>query len=356
MDRITIAIPTYNRAVLLGQLLRSLQNYDLSGVQIVILNNASEDQTEQVASYYCSAFPDGKVRFITHSLNIGGDANFLRCFEHCQTEWLWILGDDDTPLHEAPQRILNEIDNNPDCDYINFRTDILDVRTHRNEHFKATGISEFIARMDCYSNILFISAGVYKASRFASTIEVGYRYIKAMSPQLAILISHLERSPSSSYCFSAEKIIGWQEPVQPHWHIDSLRRVCHLPLELLSNSEDRWLLLKKIDTVNELFSGSSLAVMAQSGKNSQSESIDIRRRYTEYNALTGRFDRALGILMLSDYLLRNQLLLTCLRSLKRLSKAYVPGLSWRISKLLDTNLAKPDLKDKNSVSRPRLPS
>jgi len=322
----------------------------------MILNNASQDQTEQVASHYSSAFTDGRVRFTTHSLNIGGDANFLRCLEHCQTEWLSILGHDDAPLHEAPHRILNEIDTNLDCDYINFRTDILDARANKKDSFKATGISEFIARTDCYSNILFISAGVYRTSRFASNIEAGYRYIKAMSPQLAILISHLERSPTSSYYFLAEKIIGWQEAVHPHWHFHSLRRVCHLPIELLSNSEDRWLLLQRMDIVNRLCSGSSLAAMAQSGKNSQSNSRELSRRYAEYHALTGRFDRAIKILMFSDYLLKNRFLSTCLQSLRRLSKAYVPGISWRISKLLEIDLAKPDSKDKGKDSNLRLPS
>jgi hypothetical protein len=50
-----------------------------------------------------------EVEVIRHKTNIGGDANFQRCFELCNTPYIWMLGDDDKIENNALEIILKEI-------------------------------------------------------------------------------------------------------------------------------------------------------------------------------------------------------------------------------------------------------
>jgi abequosyltransferase len=97
---LTIAIPTYNRRRYLEELLLCLQPQLVKQprVELVISDNASDDDTEQMVEVFQK---QGLIlRYTRNSTNIGPDANFARCFEIATGKYFWILGDDDllTPL------------------------------------------------------------------------------------------------------------------------------------------------------------------------------------------------------------------------------------------------------------------
>jgi abequosyltransferase len=98
MPLLTIAIPTYNRAVHLQRLLDALLPMVAShgeSIEIIVSDNASHDGTGTVVTAACRAHPT--LRILTNESNIGGDANFARCFEQARGDYLWIIGDDDMP-------------------------------------------------------------------------------------------------------------------------------------------------------------------------------------------------------------------------------------------------------------------
>src|SRR5579872_3211144 len=103
---LTIAIPTYNRAGCLKELLSMLadQLTNEPRVELIISDNTSPDDTPAVVREFqerglC-------VRYIRNTQNIGPDANFLQCFEQARGKYVWIFSDDDLILPGGVAKIL----------------------------------------------------------------------------------------------------------------------------------------------------------------------------------------------------------------------------------------------------------
>jgi abequosyltransferase len=92
---LTIAIPTYNRAKCLRELLSCLMDQlkNESRVELIISDNASPDETPAVVKDF--VVRGLQVRYIRNASNIGPDANFLQCFEQAQGKYVWLFSDDD---------------------------------------------------------------------------------------------------------------------------------------------------------------------------------------------------------------------------------------------------------------------
>jgi len=91
--RLSICIPTYNRAVFLAQLLDSIIAQATSDCEIVISDNASNDNTQQVASEYGLRFSG--LRYLRQNQNIGADRNSDCAVEAATGEYCWLFSDDD---------------------------------------------------------------------------------------------------------------------------------------------------------------------------------------------------------------------------------------------------------------------
>jgi len=108
---LTIAIPTFNRAVYLDQTLRQLQNeiseFGIQNVEVIVSDNASPDYTEKVVNQVISS--GLAIRYIRNSENIGSDANIAQCFNQAGGNYVLILGDDDLfvdgGLHDLLQNL-----------------------------------------------------------------------------------------------------------------------------------------------------------------------------------------------------------------------------------------------------------
>lgn len=114
---LTISIPTWNRAKLLDDLLNSLCNdlkkYKLdTRVQIVVSNNASDDNTEQVVSKYSSLH--NFISYNKNTINIGAKSNVLKSMELANTPFVFFIGDDDKLNVASLSFILDILENNND--------------------------------------------------------------------------------------------------------------------------------------------------------------------------------------------------------------------------------------------------
>jgi glycosyltransferase involved in cell wall biosynthesis len=90
--RVTIAIPTYNRA---GRFLRSAIECALAqtypNVEILVADNCSTDATPEVVQSYS----DPRIRYLRHPTNIGANSNFNACIRAASGEYFLLLPDDD---------------------------------------------------------------------------------------------------------------------------------------------------------------------------------------------------------------------------------------------------------------------
>jgi glycosyltransferase involved in cell wall biosynthesis len=187
----------------------------------VIIDNESIDETAQVVREFCSSNVSGSVTYQRNPINIGGNANILRCFEVGSGDWLWILGDDDLPSPDAVTQVLATIQMYPAAYYINFETTLsrLHAGTRIND-VTCTSIESLCQSMDCFPNFLFISAGVYRVDAIKPYLPVGYQNISTYGPHVAMILSKAAASTGETAVFAKGMICNWEPNLRgDHWDI-----------------------------------------------------------------------------------------------------------------------------------------
>ena len=116
--KLTIAIPTYNRSYFLNNNLKQLlKEYD-NNFEIIIQDNASTDNTEEIVKKYIKyGLP---IIYERHLTNLGWAKNFEICFKKAKTKYMILLGDDDIIVNGGVDIILHNInEHNPDLIFMN---------------------------------------------------------------------------------------------------------------------------------------------------------------------------------------------------------------------------------------------
>jgi len=99
---ISICIPTFNREKYLEKCLESIYKGWISDIEIVISDNASNDETERLVARYAEFLP---IRYRKNQKNLGFDINCALVVEMARGKYCWILGDDDVVLTDALEEI-----------------------------------------------------------------------------------------------------------------------------------------------------------------------------------------------------------------------------------------------------------
>jgi abequosyltransferase len=111
---ISICIPTYNRARLLEDAIKSIlsQATDISSeIEICVSDNCSTDNTEAVIR---KLQKKSKIRIVYHKnkKNMGADYNYMKVIEIAQGEYCWYLSSDDEIENCGIKKVLSEIAEN----------------------------------------------------------------------------------------------------------------------------------------------------------------------------------------------------------------------------------------------------
>jgi glycosyltransferase involved in cell wall biosynthesis len=93
MPKVSIGIPTYNRAKLLKRSIKSALNQNYKNIEVIVSDNASTDETKNICQYYLSK--DARFKLFNQSSNIGPTANFESVLEKSSGQYFMWLGDDD---------------------------------------------------------------------------------------------------------------------------------------------------------------------------------------------------------------------------------------------------------------------
>lgn len=239
--KLSIFIPTFNRNNILLNNLKFLLPQLTSECKLVIIDNCSDIPISETLQDI-QAHSIATIDIITNTVNIGAGANVTRCFELCHTDWLWILGDDDKPHSNSIQTILDHISLYEESIFINFSSEI----KSRQNLFTTSKQDEFIELMDSWSNVLFISSGVYKASVLRKYIRVAYHYIYSMGPHFALLLETLYREENVQCVFSDKSLVRWiPASSEQSWECEILCNTTSL-LELVSNETSQTKLAQEI--------------------------------------------------------------------------------------------------------------
>lgn len=112
VPKLSICIPTFNRAKFLPEAIESIVKQAAGRVEIVISDNASTDETPSLVAAWMQQFPF--VRYFRWDENVGADRNFLKVISLAQTDYCWLLGSDDILEDGAVDAVLQLIEKYPD--------------------------------------------------------------------------------------------------------------------------------------------------------------------------------------------------------------------------------------------------
>jgi glycosyltransferase involved in cell wall biosynthesis len=116
---LTIAIPTFNSAHFLPDAVASIIRQGLDDFEILIVDNASEDNTEEVVR----SFEDRHIRYIRNPSNLGSCGNGNRCLANSRGRYIKFLCADDVLLDGILRKQLNVLETHPEvalvtCNYL----------------------------------------------------------------------------------------------------------------------------------------------------------------------------------------------------------------------------------------------
>jgi len=207
--KLTIAIPTYNRnekaVKQIRCLLQQIQEADQLSLELLVIDNAS-DIPVSTSLTEAGLIDQLSLSVIRNPANIGLSGNILRCFEHAQGEWVWLVGDDDEILPTALKQV-----------HVALKDSALNVVLHKfaverknqteTKDRMVNSLSEMCEYASdpwCFSNLLFITTSVYRRSRCIPYLSTAYHWNASVAPHLVCLFSALRDGGAA--CIQPHKI------------------------------------------------------------------------------------------------------------------------------------------------------
>ena len=112
IPRLSICMPTYNFGRFIGGSLDSILNQRRDDMEIVVLDGASQDDTEPVVRSYEKRF--SQIRYHRMPARGGIDRDMARSVEFARGEYCWLFSADDIMRPGAIDRIFSEIESGLD--------------------------------------------------------------------------------------------------------------------------------------------------------------------------------------------------------------------------------------------------
>ena len=115
--RLSICIATYNRGSFIAETLDSILIQMLPGVEILVVDGASPDNTPEVMALYLSRH--SAIRYFREQVNSGVDRDYDKAVGYAKGEYCWLMSDDDLLRPGAIQHVLSAIDGKSDLIVVN---------------------------------------------------------------------------------------------------------------------------------------------------------------------------------------------------------------------------------------------
>src|SRR3954466_7735536 len=121
MPRVTVFIPTYNRARVLPDAIKSVLSQTYDDFKLVISDNASDDSTPQVAA----SFDDPRLEYVRQPDNLGLLGNHNWFLQRVETDYSLIVPDDDLVYPQLLERTVAELDRLPKAGVVHAAFDVI---------------------------------------------------------------------------------------------------------------------------------------------------------------------------------------------------------------------------------------
>ena len=167
MPKVSVCIPTYNRANYLKESIKSVLNQTLQDFELIICDNASVDNTEEIVL----SFKDSRIVYHKNIENVGAFRNINLCLKLAKCDYITIFHDDDIMLPDNLIHKVSFLEENPNISLVCSNVYIIDENgkisgTHWDEsidHNKLTTVSSHFEKLFLEGNpIIFPSVMMRK--------------------------------------------------------------------------------------------------------------------------------------------------------------------------------------------------
>lgn len=110
--RVSLCVPTYNGAAYLAECLDSILAQTVEDVEILILDDHSQDETLAIAQAYQQQDP--RIRLEVNPQNLGLVGNWNRCIQRARGEWIKFVFQDDLLAPTCLEQMLAATQVDPD--------------------------------------------------------------------------------------------------------------------------------------------------------------------------------------------------------------------------------------------------
>ena len=100
--KVSVIIPTYNRANLVGRAIKSVLNQTYKDFELIIVDDSSTDNTKDVIRQFQEK--DSRIEYIKHHKNKGGSAARNTVIKSSKGEYITFLDSDDEWLCEKLEK------------------------------------------------------------------------------------------------------------------------------------------------------------------------------------------------------------------------------------------------------------
>lgn len=151
MPRISLCVPTYNRASFLRHCVSTLLNQTSRDFEVVVVDNCSSDGTVDVADEFSG---DARFRFVRNAKNVGPQENCNRCVEVARGDYIAICHDDDFYAPAYAETCSGFLDLHPSVGFVHCGHTITDVAGRPLRHYLAYPADRVIPARDSFLSFL----------------------------------------------------------------------------------------------------------------------------------------------------------------------------------------------------------
>lgn len=160
--RLTVAIPTYNFGAFIGQALDSLLRDIPGAVELLVVDGASTDGTDEVVRAVQARAP--QLRYVKLDARGGIDADVARTVEFASGDYVWLFSADDVAMPGAVASVLDLLRDEPDVLLLAHTNCAVDMRVLDAAHpIVAAGERDFHVRDAASRNHYFAAAATTEA-------------------------------------------------------------------------------------------------------------------------------------------------------------------------------------------------
>lgn len=123
--KLSICMATYNRGRFIGETLNSILPQLVAGVELLVVDGASPDTTEEVMANYVAKYP--AIKYFRESKNSGVDGDYDKAVGYASGEYCWLMTDDDLLREDAIALVLGALKDGPDLIVVNSELKTVDM-------------------------------------------------------------------------------------------------------------------------------------------------------------------------------------------------------------------------------------